>query len=101
MNKFSDDIENLEAKNLKYWSNFYAREGSFTPFLISQNSKFCELIGSCCCYELFQADKYQNVLRNFDFVKADLMSCETLDRRFNTLTSVLQKLETEEAIQDR
>lgn len=29
MNKLSDDIENLEAKNLKYWSSFYAKEGYF------------------------------------------------------------------------
>ena len=27
MNKLPDDTENLEAKNLKYWSNFYAKEG--------------------------------------------------------------------------
>lgn len=27
MNKYSDDTDNFEAKNLKYWSNFYAKEG--------------------------------------------------------------------------
>lgn len=29
MNKLPDDTENLEAKNLKYWSNFYAKEGEY------------------------------------------------------------------------
>lgn len=28
MNKnFSEEIENLELKNYKYWSSYYAREG--------------------------------------------------------------------------
>ena len=94
MSKFSDDTDNLEAKNLKYWGNFYAREGKLT--LTSSRTKL-----KCYLNFVFQADKYQNVLRNLDFVKADLISSEIVDRRFSTLMSVLQKLETEEAIQDR
>jgi hypothetical protein len=27
--KFAEEIENLEVKNLKYWSSYYAKEGNF------------------------------------------------------------------------
>jgi hypothetical protein len=98
---YDEELENLENKNLKYWSTHYSKEGNLINDLNKLKSNiylFIFLLNNSIIYCLYLAEKIQLKLNEFGFDKSDLYK---IKKSFENLVDIAQQLKISDIEESR